>query len=131
MNLQHNVKTKVWGALLGVFLLGSVTGAAINGLYRSRANEDGRAPSMKDGDAYFQLLNDELKLTSDQATRIEKILDETRVHYKSICSEVRPRYDHLRADARARMREVLVPEQHARFDEIVTRENCNCPDQMK
>jgi hypothetical protein len=57
------------------------------------------------------------------------IIDETRSKYKSVCAQVRPRYDALREDARARMRVVLTAEQQKRFENIVTREDCQCPEQ--
>ena len=37
MNLQGRVKLKAWLALLAVFALGGVSGAAFDGLYRARA----------------------------------------------------------------------------------------------
>ena len=129
MRTKGNMAFKVWGTLLSIFVLGSLTGAAIDGLYRSRANADSRAPSIRDGEAYFQLLNRELRLDKEQAANIQQILDETRNEYRGVCAEVRPRYEQLRDHARLRMRALLVPEQQERFDTLVTQENCNCPDQ--
>jgi uncharacterized membrane protein len=128
MNRNRSLMLKVWATLAGVFLLGSVTGVAVSAIYRDRVNADLRSPSIREGDAYFLLLDRELKLSPEQATTIRGILDETRNNYKAICAEVRPRYDALRAAARMRMRSLLLPKQQGRFDEIVTQENCNCPD---
>ena len=129
MNSNGRMWIKVWGLLAAVFLLGSLTGAAINGIYKSPARADGRVPSIRDGEAYLQLLDRELQLDNQQASSIKNILDQTRNEYRGICAEVRPRYDQLRDKARLRMRALLSTEQQQRFDTIVTQENCNCPDQ--
>ncbi|PYP84961.1 MAG: hypothetical protein DMF61_18045 [Blastocatellia bacterium AA13] len=129
MNSSRGMVLKVWGLLAAVFLLGSLTGAAINGIYRSPAKADGRAPSIRDGEAYLQLLDRELRLDSGQASGMKEILDQTRNEYRGICAEVRPRYDQLRDKARLKMRALLDADQQQRFDTLVTQENCNCPDQ--
>jgi hypothetical protein len=131
MNSSGKTWVKVWGMLLVVFVLGGVTGAAIDGLYRSRAAEVFIAPSMRNTEAYFEILKRELNLTPDQEAAISAILDETSNDYKKVCAEVRPRYDVVRERARERMRALLVAEQQKRFDSIITQENCNCPDQKK
>ena len=122
---------KVSALLLAVFVLGSATGAAIDGIYRARASADSRVLSMRDGEAYFETLQRQLKLNAVQASSIRLILDRTRDDYKGICAETRPRYDALRGQARMQMRALLTPEQQQRFDDIVTQENCNCPDPRK
>ena len=129
MTTKGKLLLKVWVLILGVFVLGSLTGAALNGIYRSPAKADSRTLSIRDGEAYYQLLDRELKLDKDQAASIKEILDETRNQYRGVCAEVRPRYDQLRERARQRMRALLAPEQQQRFDTLVTQENCNCPDQ--
>jgi hypothetical protein len=117
---------KGWVVILLVFALGGATGAAINNMYRLWPT----APittSTRNPD-YFDMLKSELSLDKDQAETIGTIINEMRNQYKSVCADVRPRYDVLRENARARMRTVLTPEQQERFDLIVTREDCNCPE---
>jgi hypothetical protein len=132
MNERNKMWLKVSALLLAVFVLGSLTGAAVDGIYRARAaGMESRSMSMRDGEAYFGTLQRELKLNADQASGIRLILDQTRIEYKEICAETRPRYDALRGQARIQMRALLLPAQQQRFDEIVTQENCNCPDPRK
>ncbi|HVF89439.1 MAG TPA: hypothetical protein VNH22_05195 [Blastocatellia bacterium] len=129
MNSQNKMWLKIWSIVLGVFFLGCVTGAALNGIYRSRASVDARVPSIRDGEMYFQVLRRDLRLSPEQESAISQILSDTRNEYKTVCAEVRPRYNVLREHARTRIRERLLPDQQQQFDTIVTQENCNCPDQ--
>ena len=131
MDSQNRMWLKVWSVVFVVFFLGCVTGAALNGIYMSRADIDSRAPSIRDGELYFQVLKRELSLSPEQESSIGQILNDTRNEYKTVCAEVRPRYNVLREQARTRIREKLLPEQQQHFDTIVTQENCNCPDQKQ
>lgn len=131
MNSQSKMWLKIWSIVLGVFILGCVTGAALSGIYRSRASVDSGPPSMRDGEAYFQVLKRELSLSREQESAISQILNDTRDEYRTVCAEVRPRYNVLREQARTRIRERLLPDQLQQFDTIVTQENCNCPDQKE
>ena len=131
MNLEKNAWIKVWAVLLVVFALGGVTGAAIGGLFASRAAIDETGHSIRDTSSYFDTLKHEIDLTPEQAEQMQTILAEMRDEYKSVCAEVRPRYHAMRESARLRMRRLLSPAQQERFDSIVTEEDCNCPEQKK
>lgn len=127
MTIQGKSLIKIWCLLVGIFLLGGVAGAALNSVYMARSASV-TAPSLR-SDAYFETLKQELDLDSNQASEMRSIIDEARIQYKSVCAEVKPRYEGLRESARARMRLLLSPDQQKRFDLIVTREDCQCPDQ--
>jgi hypothetical protein len=127
MNSESKTSLRVWGVILAIFVLGSITGAAIDGLYRSRSSAETRPLSIRDGDAYFESLKRELSLGSVQASAIHQVLAETSQEYKGVCSEVRPRYDAVRDRARSRVRALLSGDQQQRFDQMVTQENCHCP----
>ena len=135
MNSQRKAQVKIWAAFLIVFALGGVTGASLDGIYRSRSNStpsSQAAPvSMRDTDAYFETLKRELKLNDEQASSMRAILDRTRDDYKAVCADVRPRYDVVRERARSQMRAVLAAEQQQKFDTIVTQEDCRCPEPKK
>lgn len=135
MNSQRKAQVKIWGAFLIVFALGGVTGASLDGIYRSRTNaaqsNQVGAVSMRDTDAYFETLKRELTLNDEQASSMRAILDRTRDDYKSVCADVRPRYDVVRERARTQMRAVLAADQQQKFDTIVTQEDCRCPEPKK
>lgn len=128
MTIQGKNLIKIWCVLVGIFVLGGVAGAAFNSMYLARSASD-TVPSLGSGDAYFETLRRELDLDSNQASQMRTIIDEARVQYKTVCAEVRPRYEGLREGTRARMRVLLSRDQQQRFDLIVTREDCQCPEQ--
>jgi Spy/CpxP family protein refolding chaperone len=113
MTLTGHTKLKVWLVLVVVFLLGSITGAAITGLYRLRAGSDRADKSAHDR---FEKMSRDLSLTDDQRKQVSTILDETRNDYKALRAELRPRFDEPRQKARARIRALLTPEQQQKFD---------------
>jgi len=111
---------------VAVFAMGSVAGAMLDGFYRARASAT--TPSIKDGEAYLQVLDGDLHLTDKQASDVRLILNQTRDQYSSLCAEVKPRYNALRDDSRQKIRMLLTSDQQDKFDAMVTQENCNCPD---
>ena len=135
MNSQAKARLKIWAAFLIVFALGGVTGASLDGIYRSRTSQTQgsqvAAVSLRDTDAYFETLKRELVLNDEQASSMRAILDRTRDDYKSVCADVRPRYDVVREKARTQMRALLAADQQQRFDSIVTQEDCRCPEPKK
>jgi hypothetical protein len=125
------IKLKVLILLLAIFALGSMAGGALERVMASRTGSLGRAATIRDGDKYLPVLDSQLHLTGEQASEVRTILNQTRDEYKTLCGEVRPRYNEVRDRARSRLRALLSPDQQLRFDTIVNDENCNCPDQNK
>lgn len=119
MTPRATTRLKIWLAVVGVFVLGGVAGAALDSVYRLRASADERqhvrgGPRGKE--KAFEDMKRDLNLNDQQAAEIRAILDQTRNEYRSLRTEVRPRYDALRQTARTRIRALLTPEQQQRFD---------------
>ena len=112
------LRLKIWLVLVAVFAFGCVTGAALAGVYRSRAGVRGGEDRARKSEADFERLRRELSMTDEQATRVRAVLDETRDEYRRLRAEVRPRFEEPRLKARARMRELLSPEQQQKFDAL-------------
>jgi hypothetical protein len=113
-------RLKILLVLLVVFILGGVTGASLDSLYRlrgrqqsSRQDRDRRGGGRHD---MFDRMRRDLNLSEQQATEIRAILDQTRNDYRALRAEVRPRYDTVRQNARTRIRALLTPEQQKLFD---------------
>lgn len=109
-------RLKIWLVVVGVFLLGCVTGASLDSLYRLRASGDGRHERGGRRGDVFEKMKKDLNLTEQQGTEIRAIIDQSREEFRSLRNEVSPRYDEVRARARARIRALLNPEQQQRFD---------------
>ena len=131
MILMSRTTLKIWLVLLVVFLLGSVTGAALTGLYRSRAGGGGADAREKAMHERFEKMRTELNLTDQQTTSVRGILDETRNEYRTLRTELRPRFEEPRTKARARIRALLTPEQQQKFDALVAQQDAQRDEDQK
>ena len=130
MNFTGRTKLKIWLVLIAVFVLGSVTGAALTGLYSSRArsNRHDRERSVTER---FEKMRQELSLTEQQATSVRSILDETRNEYRALRQELRPRFEEPRLKARTRIRALLNGEQQQKFDVMVAQQDAEHNEEQK
>ena len=130
MTSQARTKLMMWLVLVAVFLLGSVSGAALTGLIRSRAS--GERPdherAMKER---FDKMRSELNLTDQQTTAVRAILEETRNEYRALKTELRPRFEEPRQKARTRIRALLTPEQQQKFDAMVAQHDAQRDEEQK
>lgn len=108
-------RLKILLVLLVIFILGGVTGASLDSLYRLRSGRQGGDHRRGRSDMFDRMRRD-LNLSEQQATEIRAILDQTRNDYRALRAEVRPRYDAVRQQARTRIRALLTPEQQKLFD---------------
>lgn len=111
-------RLKMWLVVLGVFLLGGVTGFSLDSLYRLRGGGgyERRELGRERGSSIFAELQKDLSLSEQQATDIRAIIEQSREEYRALRNEMRPRSEAVRAGARARIRALLNPEQQQRFD---------------
>lgn len=132
MTPLKTTRIKVWLVVIGVFLLGGVTGAALTSVYRMKASERqemrGRRNGKGDG---LERMKRDLNLSDSQATEIRAILDQTRNEYRALREECRPRYDAVRQSARSRIRALLAPDQQQRFDALAAERDARRKDERK
>lgn len=118
-------RLKIWLVVVGVFILGCVTGASLDSLYRLRASSDERHErgGRRGKGNRFEEMKRDLNLTDQQASAIQGIIEQSREKYRALRSETSPRFDAVRKEAQAQIRALLNPEQQQRFDaEIAKRE---------
>ena len=128
MSMQGHTKLKIWLVLLVVFVLGGVTGAALGGLYHSRASSERPEKAMHE---HFEKMRSELNLTDEQTKAVSAILDETRNDYRALHTELKPRFDEPRQKARARIRALLSAEQQQKFDAKVAQRDAHREEEQK
>ncbi len=122
MTPRAQTRLKIWLVIVGVFVLGCLTGAFLDSAYRLQARDKerqgmGERRGGKGGKGEnFERMQRDLNLNEQQATEIRAILDQTRNEYRALRQEVRPRYDLIRQNARTRIRALLNAEQQQRFD---------------
>lgn len=135
MNLRGKTRLKMLLAVLGVFALGCVTGASLDSAYRLKASSSsssgGAAAGQPAKEDFFEAMQRNLNLNSQQATEIRSIVDETRGEYRQLRAEVHPRYDSLRRKARVRIRALLNPEQQQKFDTITAQRDAQRDEEEK
>jgi Spy/CpxP family protein refolding chaperone len=122
MTLTGRTTLKIWLVLVAVFVLGSVTGAALTGLYRSRAS-GGRGDRAARLEQRFEKMRQELNLTDQQTADVRAILDQTRNEYRTLREELRPRFEEPRLKARTKIRALLNGEQQTKFDALVAQQD--------
>ncbi|MGH9842463.1 MAG: hypothetical protein ACREEM_27285 [Blastocatellia bacterium] len=117
MTPRGSARLKIWLVFAGIFLLGCITGAALNGFYRARTSSyDSGAMYQSKRQVMFEELRRDLDLSDEQAAGVLKALDETLNDYRGLRQEVRPRYEEVRQRAHARIRALLTAGQQQRFD---------------
>src|SRR5687767_11536667 len=123
MTLTGRTTLKIWLVLVAVFVLGTITGAALTGLYRSRASGGREARERGKHEQRFEKMRQELSLTDQQATDLRTILDQTRNEYRTLREELRPRFEEPRLRARTKIRALLNAEQQKKFDALVAQQD--------
>jgi Spy/CpxP family protein refolding chaperone len=68
---------------------------------------------------FLDRLDSELKLTPEQHAQIKKILDDGQQHAAQIWQTIAPQIREEMKSAREQIRELLTPEQRARFEELM------------
>lgn len=117
MTPRGKTRLKIWLVIVGVFVLGCITGASLDSAYRLKAdNERHERRGRRGTDEMFDGMRRDLDLNDQQASEVRSILEQTRNDYRALRAEARPRYDAIRQNARKRIRALLTPEQQQRFD---------------
>jgi Spy/CpxP family protein refolding chaperone len=117
MNSQGKVKLQVWLLIAVVFALGAVTGASLDRVYLARGPKS-TIPHARGPNRMVERLRSDLNLNDEQVAKIKTIFEESRKEFPPSRFAECPGFMDSRARTRARVREVLTPEQQRRYDEI-------------
>jgi Spy/CpxP family protein refolding chaperone len=118
MNSQGKVKLQVWLLIAAVFALGGVTGASLDRMFFNDRNASKGPHGPRGPNRMVERLRSDLNLNDEQVGKIRTIFEESRKEFPPSRFAECPGFKESRARTRARVRELLTPEQQNRFDEI-------------
>lgn len=105
-----------WRQVLMAFVLGVAVGG-VGG--RWCALEYGGKPwGRRSPEHLLQQFSRQLRLTPEQRTQVGAILEAKRQKIDALRAETRPRFDDIRSSTGAEIRQLLTPEQQARYDKM-------------
>ena len=109
---------RLWLVLGVVFLAGGFGGAVVSRLSMPIAPAKAPGVYWKDGGKEVSLakLRKELELTPGQADELEGVLDDFIMYYQMLQTQM----DDVRSNGKARIMQVLKPEQQKRFEQMMT-----------
>ncbi|HYR75069.1 MAG TPA: periplasmic heavy metal sensor [Pyrinomonadaceae bacterium] len=96
-----------------IFLLGFAAGGLALNAYRGWAR--GRAATPEDR---FEQLSKRLELNSEQKTKVQQILGDTREQLRAVRKDSEPRVNDIRQQTDQRLQQVLTPDQWQRFQQM-------------
>lgn len=120
-----STKTKVIAVavMVGLFLLGGVTGAAAMRTYQQRQfrAQLQQGPGPARAKMRLRAMRRFLDLTDDQTREIETILSEAETKHRELFEQCGPELKKLRTDTEAKIEAVLSEEQRAAYEKLVER----------
>lgn len=109
------------GILVALYVLGIATGVLGFTLYRTYAGPPSPAgwQGRLDRERYVGRLTQALQLQEGQRQQLEHILDDARGEFMRLRQTVHPQVQAIKDGARARIRQMLTPDQQQRFEAFV------------
>lgn len=111
---MNNVAKNRWQVRVAaaiIFVLGFAAGILALNVYRGWARTTG--PGNR-----FDELSEQLRLNSDQKTKVQQILGDSREQLRALRKESEPKVNEIRQQADGRLQTVLTPEQWQQFQSI-------------
>lgn len=108
-------RSKLYAAVLlaAVFIAGAVVGGATQAAWGDRDGRESRDGRRRHG--YVDRLARELDLSTTQRDRVASVLEESSVAMEMLWTEIRPRMDSLRTEIRAKIADILTPDQQGQY----------------
>ena len=127
MQSKNSSQQKARLIVVSVFVIGFAAGALSLNLYQRLTSSGSEKVDPRDRTGVFiKKMNDKMKLTADQETRIREILDNTghkffeiRKKMEPCMKDFEPQFDAVRQQGREEIRAVLTEKQLPAFQEMV------------
>jgi len=113
MNSNNKFNWQVRIAVLSVFLLGFVAGGLALNAYHVWF-----AASSPTKQQRYERIFDQLTLSDEQKTEVQKIVGETREEIQALRKESEPRVKEIRGRADERFQKIFTPEQWQKFQNL-------------
>jgi Spy/CpxP family protein refolding chaperone len=107
---------RIYLYFIATILLGAILGGA--GVYYFLWY-NGRLQHREPPNRSVEHLKKVLNLSDDQAQQVGKIFDEDRQKMRDLTKQLAPQYQAIHEETRARIRQILNPDQQKKFDEFV------------
>lgn len=106
-------------AAIALFALGFLAGALVLNLYHAR-NLSASGRGHKGGPRILQTesLTEQLNLTAEQSTEVDKIFNEARTQLTEVRKQSEPKFSEIRKQTEERLQHVLTPEQWQQFQQL-------------
>ena len=102
-----------------VFLCGGVVGGFGHRLFTMRAvSANARRSPEEFRKRFIAEMQSRLKLSGDQTSKLETILDAARARFRATRESINPQMEKIREDQQAQIREILAPEQLAEYEKM-------------
>jgi len=114
-------KMKVISGILVIFLLGAIVGTLITRMiYENRVDALASGEAQARETAIINRLNKHLDLDETQRVQIRNIIHGMREELRDIYQQVRPQTLLVREKHREKIKQILRPEQKAKYEKIIT-----------
>jgi len=113
-------KTSASILLIGVFILGGITGAVSYSLYLRRVEASGARPGSHwaSHDIVKKFAQD-LDLGAEQQEQLKIIIDQSRERFGALRRQFRPQYEAIRRETNDKIRQILRDDQKTKFEKII------------
>lgn len=132
MNIAGRAKTQAWMLLLVVFLLGGITGGAVDRFLFLKQQAPTSTPHGERGRGRMhEFLKRELNLTDEQTASVKTIFENMRKEFPPSRFNECPGMKESRDKMRAHIRAILTPEQQTKYDELNARRDAEIQERNK
>lgn len=119
MDVAGKAKTQAWVLMLVVFLLGGVTGGAVDRFFFLKGQSSPpHARGERGPGRMLEFLKRELNLTEEQTTGVKNVFEQMRKEFPPSRINDCPGMKESREKSRTLIREILTPEQQKKYDEM-------------
>jgi len=106
--------------LILTFVMGGIAGGVTHHVYQNHiAASSTKSPSQPSSQRITGVMGTYLDLDDQQKEELKTIISLSRDRYRALSQQFRPQYEVIRNETRQQIRNMLRPDQRARFEEFL------------